>query len=135
MTSPSSRELVWARRYRGPGEPAASPGCRRGKRQSRTPVCTGARRRQPRPRMPRRYGAACDAAILRSADGPVEAAPGLRSCRLGPVATMQDLDELALAMPQAEKQLSDDGRPTYSVHGKFFCFHRTRRPDAVDPET
>ena len=51
------------------------------------------------------------------------------------VATMRDLDELALAMPQAEKQVSDDGRPTYSVHGKFFCFHRSRRPDAVDPET
>jgi len=52
-----------------------------------------------------------------------------------PVATMKDLDELALAMPQAEKAVSDDGRPTYSVHGKFFCFHRSRRPDAVDPET
>jgi hypothetical protein len=51
------------------------------------------------------------------------------------MATMQDLDELALAMPQAEKHVSDDGRPTYSVHGKFFCFHRTRRPDALDPET
>jgi hypothetical protein len=48
---------------------------------------------------------------------------------------MQDLDELALSMPQAEKAVSDDGRPTYSVHGKFFCFHRSRRPDAVDPET
>ena len=53
----------------------------------------------------------------------------------GRVATMADLDELALAMPQATKQVSDDGRPTYSVHGKFFCFHRSRRPDAVDPET
>ena len=53
----------------------------------------------------------------------------------GPVATMEDLDELALAMPQAEKHVSDDGRPTYSVHGKFFCFHRSRRPDAVDAET
>ena len=51
------------------------------------------------------------------------------------VTTMQDLDELALAMPQAEKHVSDDGRPTYAVHGKFFCFHRTERPDALDPET
>ena len=48
---------------------------------------------------------------------------------------MADIDELALAMPQATKELSDDGRPTYSVHGKFFCFHRRRRRDAVDPET
>jgi hypothetical protein len=51
------------------------------------------------------------------------------------VATMKDLDEFALAMPQATKELSDDGRPTYCVHDKFFCFHRSRRPDAVDPET
>jgi hypothetical protein len=51
------------------------------------------------------------------------------------VATLADLDELALAMPQATKELSDDGRPAYFVHGKLFCFHRGRRPDAVDPET
>ena len=31
--------------------------------------------------------------------------------------------------------MSDDGRPSYLVHGKMFCFHRSRRPDAVDPET
>jgi hypothetical protein len=49
--------------------------------------------------------------------------------------TMADLDELALAMPQATKEVSDDGRPAYFVHGKMFCFHRGRRPDAVDPET
>jgi hypothetical protein len=49
--------------------------------------------------------------------------------------TMADLDALALAMPQATKELSDDGRPAYKVHGKTFCFHRGRRPDAVDPET
>ena len=49
--------------------------------------------------------------------------------------TMADLDELALAMPQATKSVSDDGRPTYAVHDAFFCFHRSRRPDAVDPET
>jgi hypothetical protein len=48
---------------------------------------------------------------------------------------MADLDELALAMPQATKEISDDGRPAYFVHGKLFCFHRGRRPDAVDPET
>jgi hypothetical protein len=50
------------------------------------------------------------------------------------MATMRDLDELALAMPEATKN-ADDGRPTYAVHGKFFCFHRSARPDAVDPET
>ena len=51
------------------------------------------------------------------------------------MATMADLDELALAMPQATKEVSDDGRPKYLVHGKFFCFHRSRRRDAIDPTT
>ena len=51
------------------------------------------------------------------------------------MATTADLDELALAMPQTTKELSDDGRPTYLVHGKFFCFHRNPRRDAIDPDT
>jgi hypothetical protein len=50
------------------------------------------------------------------------------------MATMADLDELALAMPEATKEVEDD-RPTYRVHGKMFCFHRSPRKDAVDPET
>ncbi len=48
---------------------------------------------------------------------------------------MADLDELALAMPQATKELSEDGRPAYHVHGKLFCWHRSQRRDAVDPQT
>jgi len=48
---------------------------------------------------------------------------------------MADLDELALAMPLTTKELSDDGRPAYLVHGKVFCFHRGRRRDAIDPDT
>jgi hypothetical protein len=51
------------------------------------------------------------------------------------MATMADLDELAMAMPQTTKEVSEDGRPSYLVHGKMFCFHRSRRPDAVDSET
>ena len=51
------------------------------------------------------------------------------------MATLRDLDELALGMPEAAKELAEDGRPTYTVHGKNFCFHRKRRKDAVDPET
>jgi hypothetical protein len=51
------------------------------------------------------------------------------------MATMADLDELALAMPGTTKEVSDDGRPAYLVHGKRFCLQRSRRPDAVDPET
>jgi hypothetical protein len=46
---------------------------------------------------------------------------------------MADLDELAMAMPETTKAVSDDGRPSYHVHGKMYCFHRGERPDAVDP--
>jgi hypothetical protein len=48
---------------------------------------------------------------------------------------MADLDELALSLPQTTKEVSEDGRPAYLVHGKRFCLQRSRRPDAVDPET
>jgi hypothetical protein len=49
--------------------------------------------------------------------------------------TMADLDELALSLPRTTKEVSDDGRPSYLVHGKMFCFHRSRRRDAIDPQT
>jgi hypothetical protein len=48
---------------------------------------------------------------------------------------MRDLEELALALPEATKETSDDGRPAYLVRGKAFCLHRSQRRDAVDPET
>jgi hypothetical protein len=51
------------------------------------------------------------------------------------MATMAELDQVALAMPQTTKEVSADGRPAYRVHGKLFCCHRSRRPDAVDRET
>ena len=51
------------------------------------------------------------------------------------MATLADLDQLALALPQVTKEVSDDGRPAYLVHGKRFVLQRSRRPDAVDPET
>ena len=51
------------------------------------------------------------------------------------MSTMKDLDRLALGLPQATKEVSDDGRPSYHVHGKLFCFHRGQRPDAVDPKS
>ena len=51
------------------------------------------------------------------------------------MATMADLDALALALPGTAKEISDDGRPAYATNGKTFVFHRTQRPDAVDPET
>ena len=48
---------------------------------------------------------------------------------------MADLDRLAMAMPQTTKEVTDDGRPSYHVHGKLYAFHRGQRPDAVDPKT
>jgi hypothetical protein len=51
------------------------------------------------------------------------------------MSTMADLDELALAMPHTGKELSGDGRPAYLVQGKLFCCHRSRRRDAIDPQT
>lgn len=51
------------------------------------------------------------------------------------MATMADLDELALEMPETTKQISSDGRPEYQVHGKMFVIHRSRRPDAIDAAT
>ena len=48
---------------------------------------------------------------------------------------MADFDALAMNMPHVTKEVSDDGRPSYHVHGKMFCFHRSRRRDAVDPKT
>jgi hypothetical protein len=51
------------------------------------------------------------------------------------VTTMADLDELALGMPETTKEVSDDGRPSYLVHRKLYCCHRSRRRDAIDPET
>jgi hypothetical protein len=51
------------------------------------------------------------------------------------MATMRDLDALAMAMPGTVREDSEDSRPSYLVNGKMYCFHRSRRPDAVDPKT
>jgi hypothetical protein len=51
------------------------------------------------------------------------------------VTTMADLEELAMSLPQATREVSGDGRPAYRVHGRLFCCQRGRRPDAVDPQT
>ena len=48
---------------------------------------------------------------------------------------MADLDELARALPEVERGEDSDGRPSYSIRGKVFCWHRSPRPDAVDAAT
>jgi hypothetical protein len=49
------------------------------------------------------------------------------------MASMRDLDRLALSLPETTKEVSTDGRPAYLVRGKAFCLHRGRRGDALDP--
>src|SRR3954454_3141708 len=46
------------------------------------------------------------------------------------MATLRDVDSIALSLPDVVKELSEDGGPTYSVNGKMFCFHRESRKDA-----
>ncbi|MFI0355867.1 MmcQ/YjbR family DNA-binding protein [Actinomadura sp. 9N407] len=50
-------------------------------------------------------------------------------------ARVEDVHELALAMPHVANDYGTDGRPIYQVGGKSFVFFRNPRPDAVDPET
>jgi hypothetical protein len=48
---------------------------------------------------------------------------------------MRDVEELALAMPSASRELRDDDRQAFIVDHKLFCFHRTKRRDATDALT
>ena len=55
--------------------------------------------------------------------------------RLCAMATMADLDELALALPGRRGGVGRTDGPRTSVHGKAFVFHRCQRKDAVDAAT
>ncbi len=48
---------------------------------------------------------------------------------------MEDVHELARAMPHVTVVQGTAGNPVYQVGGKSFVFFRTPRPDAVDPDT
>ncbi|MCI0687808.1 MAG: MmcQ/YjbR family DNA-binding protein [Sporichthyaceae bacterium] len=50
-------------------------------------------------------------------------------------ARIEDVHELALAMPHVTVEYGTDGNPVYQVGRKSFIFFRTPRPDAVDPDT
>ncbi len=50
-------------------------------------------------------------------------------------ARVEDVHELALAMPHVTVERGGSGNPVYQVGGKSFVFFRTPRPDAVDPAT
>jgi hypothetical protein len=51
------------------------------------------------------------------------------------VATLEDLDRIALALPESTREQGADGRVAYAVRGKGFCHHREPRPDAIDAIT
>ncbi|MCA2218191.1 MmcQ/YjbR family DNA-binding protein [Jidongwangia harbinensis] len=48
-------------------------------------------------------------------------------------ARVEDVHELAEAMPHVTVVHGTDDRPAYQVGGKWFVFFRPPRPDAVDP--
>lgn len=50
-------------------------------------------------------------------------------------ARVEDVHELALQMPHVTVEHGGGDNPVYQVGGKSFIFFRTRRPDAVDPDT
>jgi hypothetical protein len=50
-------------------------------------------------------------------------------------ARVEDVYELALALPHVTTDYGTSDRPIYQVGGKSFIFFRTPRPDAVDPVT
>jgi hypothetical protein len=50
-------------------------------------------------------------------------------------ARLEDVHELALAMPHVTVYDPDADNPVYQVGGKSFVFFRNPRTDAVDPET
>jgi hypothetical protein len=54
---------------------------------------------------------------------------------VGRRARVEDVHELALAMPHVTVDYGTGANPVYQVGGKSFIFFRNPRPDAVDPET
>jgi len=50
-------------------------------------------------------------------------------------ARLEDVHDLAAAMPHVTVEHGPGGNPVYQVGGKSFVFFRNPRPDAVDPDT
>lgn len=55
--------------------------------------------------------------------------------RRGRAARVQDVHELAAAMPHVTVEHGSGENPVYQVGGKSFIFFRNPRPDAFDPDT
>ncbi|MEP7179715.1 MAG: MmcQ/YjbR family DNA-binding protein [Pseudonocardiales bacterium] len=54
---------------------------------------------------------------------------------IGRAARIDDVHELAMAMPYVTVDTGTGGNPVYQVGGKSFIFFRNPRPDAIDPDT
>lgn len=52
-----------------------------------------------------------------------------------PPARFEDIEEIALALPEVEFGISWGDRPTYLVCGRGFVLFRAPRADAIDPDT
>jgi hypothetical protein len=50
-------------------------------------------------------------------------------------ARIDDVHELAMAMPHVTVEHGSGDNPIYQVGGKSFIFFRNPRPDAIDPQT
>lgn len=50
-------------------------------------------------------------------------------------ASVEDVHEIAMAMPHVTVEHGTGDNPVYQVGGKSFIFFRNPRPDAADPET
>ena len=50
-------------------------------------------------------------------------------------ARIEDVDEIARAMPHVTVEKGTQDNPVYQVGGKSFVFFRNPRPDALDPDT
>jgi len=50
-------------------------------------------------------------------------------------ASVQDVHQIALAMPHVTVEYGSGDNPVYQIGGKSFIFFRTPRPDAFDPDT
>ncbi|MES1247052.1 MAG: MmcQ/YjbR family DNA-binding protein [Actinomycetota bacterium] len=46
------------------------------------------------------------------------------------MATLKDVETIALSLPEVTKGSDDEGRPSFLVDGKVFCWHREPRKDA-----
>jgi hypothetical protein len=53
----------------------------------------------------------------------------------GRPARVEDVHELAMAMPYVTVEYGPGGNPVYQVGRRSFIFFRNPRPDAFDPET